>query len=41
MDDNETLHNLKTQLLSSSTYHQNITYPTKYEKNFVIHHLNN
>jgi len=28
-DDDKTLHNLKTQLLSSSTQHQYITYPPK------------
>jgi hypothetical protein len=34
MDDDETLHNLKTQLLSSSTHRQYITYPPKYEEIF-------
>jgi len=33
-DDDETLHNLKTQLLPSSTHRQYTAYPTKYEEMF-------
>jgi len=36
VDDDKTLHNLKTQLLSSTPVHrQYITYPPKYEDIFL------